>query len=147
MLLSFEDGLVRTDKADAEMAMLFDRHYSRRKVGARQFMPPGETLVLRNAEGTILFGWLRNTIERMDHQEGVNCTVFRNESARQSSDVILEAERLAYERWGAMRLFTYVNPTKVASANPGYCFKKAGWQFVKRSPDGKHLLEKLPRSC
>lgn len=144
MMFPILRGLMDTSKADPEMALLFDRHYSRRKVGARQFMPPGETLVLRDADGTILFGWLRNTIVRMDGQIGINCTVFRNESRRQSSDVILEAEQWAYDRWGELRLFTYVNPKKISSANPGYCFKKAGWQFVKRTRDGKHLLEKLP---
>ena len=27
--------------------------------------------------------------------------------------------------------------------NPGYCFKVAGWQFVKKSSSGLHLLEKM----
>lgn len=26
-------------------------------------------------------------------------------------------------RWGERRMFTYVDPRKLQSANPGYCFK------------------------
>src|SRR5215467_5738959 len=100
MLLPFTSGLVETNRADPECAALIDRHYSRQARGALQFVPPGECLVLRNTEGTVLFVWLRNTIERYDKQVGINCTVFRNESSRLSSEIILEAEQLAVKRWG-----------------------------------------------
>ncbi len=54
MMLPFADVL-RSTKWDQEARALADRHYSRQKVGARQFIPPGETIVLRNPEGTWLF--------------------------------------------------------------------------------------------
>lgn len=38
MLLPFTDALVVTTPFDAECSMLADRHYSRRTVGARQFL-------------------------------------------------------------------------------------------------------------
>lgn len=44
-------------KYDREGAKLADGHYSRRKVGSPQFMPPGETVVLV-APGAV-FGWWR----------------------------------------------------------------------------------------
>ena len=58
MLLPFTEDLVLTSAGDAEMALLADRHYSRRKRGSRQFLYAGRKLVIHNSEGTILFGWL-----------------------------------------------------------------------------------------
>ena len=96
MLLKFTEGLVRTNHFDPEMAALADRHYSRRTVGARQFCYAGRKLVLRNAEATVLFVWMWPFEEmRMDGQKGYSCSIFRNESERRSSEIILEAEALA----------------------------------------------------
>ena len=39
-------------------------------------------------------------------------------------------------------MFTYVDPAKIRNVSPGYCFKVAGWRFVHRTRDGKHLLAK-----
>ncbi len=143
MLIPFHDNLFRTTHFDPECAALADRHYSRRTVGARQFTYSGRKLVLRNSEGTVLFVWMYPDPEmRMDGQVGYNNAIFRNESSRQSSDIILEAERWAVEKWGPNRAYTYIDPEKVRSRNPGYCFKKAGWRYVKLSAGGKHLLEK-----
>jgi hypothetical protein len=59
--------------------------------------------------------------------------VFRNEGAGRSSDLIKTAMDRAWMRWPGERLFTYVNPRKIASRNPGYCFKAAGWKRVGRT--------------
>ena len=142
-MLAFTDGLMITNHFDQECRALADRHYSRRTVGARQFCYSGRKLVLRNAEGTILFVWMYpDPTMRMDGQTGYNNAIFRNESTRRSSDIILEAERFAFEKWGPNRLYTYIDADKVKSANPGYCFKKAGWKFVRRNAEGKHILAK-----
>src|SRR5215472_3883717 len=96
MLLPFFKGLVKTTHFDPEMRALADRHYSRRTIGARQFLNSGRKLVLRDAAGTILFGWLWPFDGmRMDGQTGYNCAIFRNESTRLASDIILEAEEHA----------------------------------------------------
>lgn len=79
---------------------------------------------------------------RMDGMDGYNCAIFRNESARRSSDIILEAERMAVNKWGPNLAYTYVDPRKIESVNPGYCFKCAGWNFLRVSKGGKHLLLK-----
>lgn len=139
-LLHFEDDLIRVGKHDYESCLLADRHYSRQKPGTNQFMPPGRTIVLRNSAGDVVFGWLWQ-LKRDDGQQGFNCSIFRNESARQSSDIILEAETIAVREWGQNRGFTYIDPDEV-SVNPGYCFKRAGWKFVKKISSGLHLLEK-----
>ncbi len=138
MLLPFasDGGLVRVGKFDVESAMLADNHYSRQKIGSPQFMPPGRTMVLRNNDGTIVFGWLHQEIHD-DHQEGFNCSIFRNESRRLSSEVILEAEAIVWKEWGRKRLFSYVDPTALRqpiqkyrkAKTPGKCFFAAGWKL------------------
>jgi len=143
MFLPFTNGLIRTTHFDQECRMLADRHYSRRTVGARQFCSAARKLVLRDAKADVLFVWLWPYDEyRMDGQTGYNCAIFRNESCRLSSDIILEAEVLAFQKWGPNRLYTYVDPRKVRSQNPGYCFQMAGWKKAGFSKDGKVLLVK-----
>jgi hypothetical protein len=143
MLLGFESGLIRTTPFDPEMAMLADRHYSRRTPGARQFCNSGRKLVLRNAEGTILFVWMFPDVTlRFDNQIGFNCAIFRNESNRLSSDIILEAEPFAVAKWGPNRAYTFIDATKIRSVNPGFCYKAAGWKFCGYTKGGKHILEK-----
>jgi len=108
-------------------------------------MPNGSTLVIRNWEGTVVFGWLFQQ-RRMDHQQGYCCSIFRNESPRLSSSIILECEQIAFSVWGPNRVFTYINPSKLKSSNPGFCFKMAGYRIVGRSSE-RHflLLAKEPR--
>jgi hypothetical protein len=92
--LPFNDNLIVTSHYDDEMRQLADRHYSRRTPGARQFCYSGRKLVLRNPLGTVLFVWMYPDAGlRMDGRVGYNCTIFRNESPRRSSEIILEAER------------------------------------------------------
>ena len=154
MRLAFSDALIITTHFDPEMAALADRHYSRRTVGARQFLYSGRKIVIRDALGDVLFGWLYpDETMRMDGQAGYNCAILRNESSRRSSEIILECEAIAIGRWGPNRMYTYVNPAKINSRNPGYCFKCAGWQNVRNaegtirvSKTGQHLLEKLSES-
>lgn len=110
---------------------LYDRHYSARRYAdgrnPAKIVGPGEYLMLVTPDYQALFVW-RKFIS-VDHQEGVNCSIFRNEGNLLSSELILDAERWAWARWPAEhRLYTYVNPCKVASRNPGYCFKCTGWQ-------------------
>jgi hypothetical protein len=140
MLLRFTDGLIRVGKFDVESCWLADRHYSRQKPGTNQFMPPGHTMVLRSSEGDVVFGWLFQE-KRDDGEAGYNCCIFRNESPRLSSEIIIEAERMVVEEWGPNCGFTYIDPDEV-SDNPGYCFKMAGWEFARKTRSGLHLLRK-----
>lgn len=145
MLLPFSDSLIISHKYDPELARLADRHYSRQKVGTPQFMPPGKTLVIRDHLGLIVFGWLWQRPEyRDDRQVGFCCSIFRNESSILSSTIIVRCVEMVIARWGVNRCFTYIDPSRIVSANPGYCFKVAGWRFVRRCSDGKHLLERTP---
>ncbi len=124
---------------------LADRHYSRKHPGSKSgFVGPGEKIVLLSDDGKALFVWLYGKPElREDGIDGINCTIFRNESNVLSSQLILEAERFATERWPGKKLFTYVSKSKVKSHNPGWCFMKAGWKVVGENKSGKlRILEK-----
>lgn len=47
--------------------------------------------------------------------------------------------------WPGERLYIYVWPAKIKSANPGYYFKKSGWRYIGTNKDGRlHLLERFP---
>lgn len=140
----------RGHKADPIGCRLADGHYSRRKVGSPQFMPPGDTLVLVTLDGSAVFGWWRphpsSGIRAMNGFDGWTCSIFRNTGPHLASELVLEAERwLVAEKGdcGPSGLLTYVWDRKVKSSNPGYCFKIAG--YVKhpvkpKSADGKKTL-------
>jgi len=123
---------------------IFLRHYSARhyKDGRRRklFAGPGEKLVLLSKNSDALLVW-RKFIDGSG-QKGVSCSVFRNESPVKSSLLILEAEKLAWKKWPGQRLYTYVNPKKVLSANPGYCFLMAGWIKCGFTKGGLLIFEK-----
>lgn len=141
----------RTTKFDKRGARLADRHYSRRKVGSPQFMPPGQTIVLVGQRERAVFGWWRpdpsSGIRAMNGLDGWTCTIFRNEGEMLSSELILDAELAVAEAGhgcGPDGFITYVFDRKVRSANPGCCFKKAGWKITGRSADGKKTLLQKP---
>jgi hypothetical protein len=94
------------------------------------------------ADSTALFVWLYQAY-RVNEQDGIECAVYRNEGEELSSELILEAELIAWNRWPGARLFTYVDPGAVESANPGFCFKAAGWSCCGETGRGLHVLEKL----
>ena len=131
---------------DARALGLYRRHYShkryRSRLRLRQFVGPGERIVLLTPTGDALFVW-RRFID-YSGQQGVNCSIFRNESSRLSSDLILSAEPFAEAWWPGERLYTYVNPRRIASTNPGYCFKVAGWKLCGKTKSGLLILEKHP---
>jgi hypothetical protein len=127
---------------------IYGRHYSARRYRdgrvRKQFTTPGDNLVLVSPDGSALFVWYRALVPRRDGQQGVNCSVFRNEGSGRSSDLIREAMAIAWQRWPGARLFTYVDPRRIRSTNPGWCFLCAGWRHCGRSKTGKVLLEVLP---
>lgn len=132
---------------DDDAREIFRRHYSYRPYAdgrdPKQFCGPGEKMVLLNENGTALFVW--RLFRSADGQEGINCAVFRNEDASAlSSALILEAEIAAWTRWPPQRLFTYVNPRKIKSRNPGFCFLAAGWQRAGETKWNRLLILEKP---
>ena len=119
-----------------------DRHYSRKHPGSTKgFVGPGEKIVLISEDNRALFVWLYARAEmRGDGIDGAYCSIFRNEGPILSSELIREAERFAREKWPDKQLFTYVNPKKIKSSKPGYCFIKADWKLTGKNKSGKLLL-------
>lgn len=141
----FSDELIWVSVKDGNAVALeiFKRHYSRYlyKDGRKPklFVGPGEKMVLLSKCNKALFVW-RKFISS-DGQQGVNCSVFRNENKTLlSSYLINQAEILARLRWPGERLYTYVNPRKVLSSNPGYCFKMNGWKLCGLTKKRKLLI-------
>jgi hypothetical protein len=141
---------------DPYMRAVFDRHYSRRRYrdgrSPAKFVGPGEYMALISRDGDAIFVWRKFiddavNAETGERQTGVNCAVFRNESSIRSSDMIREAESLALARWPGSRLYTYVNAQRIKSANPGFCFKMAGWRRCGVTMGGLIILEKLRADC
>lgn len=123
---------------------LYERHYSCYQYAdgrdRKLLLGPGEKMVLMTEKQDALFAWRK--FKDDSGQSGINCAVFRNESNILSSALILEAERIAALRWPGERMYTYVNPEKVRSKNPGCCFKKAGWRQCGKTKGGLLIFEK-----
>lgn len=108
------------------------------------FCGPGQKMVLLTPCERALFVWRKFKDDCIPKQIGVNCAVFRNEGAGQSSDLIVSADQLAWDRWPGERLYTYVDAKSVKSRNPGYCFIAAGWTPCGYTKGGLRILEILP---
>lgn len=138
---------------DDRARALYLRHYSARHYqDGRQrspfFVGPGEKLVLLTITCDALFVWRHSLILGKDGQEGVSCSIFRNEGPILSSALIQEADEWAWERWPGLRHYTYVADGKIRSMNPGCCFRKAGWNVCGRNATGKlTILEAAPLFC
>lgn len=144
-------GWVRVLDGNDSAREIFERHYSRYRYAdgrkPKLFVGPGEKMVLLRANADGIFAW-RKFINDAG-EDGVNCAIFRNESPDEvASELILEAEGHARERWPAERFYTYVDPREVKPTMVrgypvwGFCFYKAGWKFSSVTKDGKHVLEK-----
>jgi hypothetical protein len=131
---------------DPRALAIMRRHYSWRNYRdgrlRRLFVGPGEKMVLLTPGSDAVFVWRKFISD--SGQQGVNCAAFRNEGDVLSSDLVRQACELAWQRWPGQRLYTYVNPRKVKSSNPGCCFLKAGWRKCGASKGGLVILEKLP---
>jgi len=103
-------------------------------------------MVLMTPDCLALFVWRKAKRPDRAGQQGVYCSVFRNEGGALSSELIREAEQLAWRRWPRERLYTYINPQEIESVNPGYCFKVAGWETCGETQGGLVILEKFAPS-
>jgi len=148
----------RTTRADPRAAALADRHYSRKTVGAAQFTPPGRCIVLLTSDAQALWvsSWPYAQYVKHAWAGAWLCTLFRNEpgSGYLSSELIAQAVAATRFIWGDppdRGMITFVDANKICSLNPGYCFKRAGWQQVGYTQSGLHVLqlgpETMPPPC
>lgn len=133
-----------TKDGDLDCLELYERHYSARQYKdgrtRKLFVGPGEKVVLRTLAGDAVFAW-RKFIDDSG-QTGINCAVFRNESAHKSSDLIRQADAIADCLWPHSRHYTFVRAEAVRSSNPGYCFLAAGWQKCGMTRSNLLVLER-----
>jgi hypothetical protein len=120
-------------RSDPAARALADRHYSRKRPGAPWIGPPGRVLVLVTPceQAVWLTHWPRPELA-LDGLDAWRCSLFRNEAPAElrSSTLSRAAMTLTAHMWRqrpADGWVTWVEPAKVASPNPGYCFKQAGW--------------------
>lgn len=144
-------GWIETIDGDESGRTIFDRHYSRYRYKdgrkPKLYVGPGFKCVLLHATGLALFVWRK--FRSLDHQEGVNCAIFRNEGAGLSSALILDAQAIADGRWPGERHYTYVCPRSLRNASekgarPGACFEIAGWRFCGWTGSLLMIFESLP---
>ena len=134
-----------TKDGDKDCLELYERHYSAYQYAdgrkRKLFAGPGEKIVLRTEAGDAMFVW-RRFIDGSG-ECGINCAVFRNESAYRSSDLIRQADAIADKIWSCRRHYTYVSAERIESDNPGFCFLKAGWRRLRRrTGSGLRILER-----
>lgn len=144
----------------------FGPHYSRRTPGSRTFTGVGREVVLVHASGCAVWacvyqrtpsargtGGSRGRVGEPDRAPRYiwRNMLFRNLGAGLSSELIRSATAETYrawvERYGSLpaeRLRTEIGMREVRSANPGYCYKVAGWT-VDRVVRGKLYLWAPPR--
>lgn len=140
---------ILTKDGDDTARAIFDNHYSRQHYADGRkpllFVGPGEKMVLLTPDALALFVW-RKFIS-MNQQQGVCCAVFRNEGTHLSSDLIREADAIAWVRWPRERLYTYVDPIKTRhKRDPGRCFRKAGWRVCGETKGGLLVLDIRPEA-
>ena len=133
-----------TKDGDRKAYELYRRHYSSKKnkrPRIRQFVGPGESIVLRTWDGNALWVW-RKFIDDSG-QQGINCAVFRNESAHQSSELIRQADAIADFVWPGERHYSFVDASELpATSNHGFCFLCAGWRRCGTTKGGLLILER-----
>jgi hypothetical protein len=117
-------------RSDPIVNGLADRHYTRRVIGNGRVGPPARVLVLRALDDRA--GWVTAYSSCADDGlDAWRCTLFRNEGAGRSSELIRQAMTLTEQVWRsgppADGWVTYVDRAQVRSSNPGWCFQCAGW--------------------
>lgn len=127
----------------------FGVHYSRRSPGSKTFTGIGQEVVLLHSSGRAVWACVRQKTPAVRGsgasrgREGTTDTkarfiwrnmVFRNLYAGVASDLIREATERTYEEWvkryGRLpeeRLRTEIGIKEVKSADPGRCYRLAGW--------------------
>jgi hypothetical protein len=146
---------IESHKGHRRLIEFADRHYTRQTPGSNQACRPGHNLVLLLSDGSA--GWVvwrpNPEVGRKDELEAWECTIFRNEGSRLSSDLILEAVALVHVRWGwppRDGLITAVGIQETAArrsarARPGQCFRAAGWvEFVHPYPNANQVWLRAP---
>lgn len=140
-------------------------HYSRRTPGSRTFTGVGQEIVLVTNDGNAVWAVVR---QRTPSARGSGSSrgrvgqsdvrpsyvwrnmLFRNLGQDRSSDLIRSAVADTYAEWArrygslpSETLRTEIDPKRIRSTNPGYCYLKAGFRN-RRMVRGKVFLDAPP---
>ena len=132
---------------DARALPMADRHYNRQKVGSPQFVPPGRCKVLHCERALWVTSWPFAEYVRHRWAGAWVNSLFRNEGAGLSSELIREA--VAATRWywpvPPLGMVTFVDASKVRKKrDPGRCYVRAGFRFVGFTEGGLHAFRLAP---
>lgn len=138
-------------RADPAALVLADRHYNRQKVGSPQFVPPGRCLVLLSECKRALWVTSWPFAQYTKHAWAgawVN-SLFRNEGAGLSSELILEAVAATRDVWPdvpSLGIVTFVDASKTRQKrDPGRCYRKAGFRHCGFTKGGLWAFQMLPQ--
>lgn len=154
----------RSWRADPRGRELADRHYNRRAIGAVDFVPPGQCVVLLTPRADALWvtSWQLPQYTTHAWPGAWNNSTFRNESTLQASALILEAiaaTRYVFGDPPAAGLVSFVDPCEVPAVRRrrhrcavgclekvviGYCFEMAGFTHVGFTKDRSLWVWHLP---
>jgi len=136
-----------SNRFDKRALPLADRHYNRRKVGSPQFVPPGRCVVLITKDEKALWVTSWPFAQYVKHAWGgawVN-SLFRNEGAGLSSELILEALAATRSIWPevpTLGCITFVDAGKTKpKGHPGYCYRQAGFTHVGFTKGGLYAMQ------
>jgi|APHM01.1.fsa_nt_gi hypothetical protein len=126
-------------RADDRALPLADRHYSRQCPGSDQFVKPGRCLVLWQPEALWVTFWPFAEHVKHEWAGAWECSLFRNEGAGLSSDLIRQAVSATRWKYGdppADGMITFIDQSEVQSEHPGYCYKCAGFESAGHTKGG-----------
>jgi hypothetical protein len=137
---------------DPPAVAIADRHYSRQRIGSPQFVAPGRCVVLLAGTADAPALWVSSwPFAEYTHHAWPGawiCSLFRNEGAGLSSELILEAIAATRSLWGTpppRGMVTFVNRDKVRpKRDPGRCYLRAGFRPVGETGSGLLALQLEP---
>lgn len=141
---------IMSSRADPDVLPLADRHYNRQSVGSPQFVPPGRCVVFKTRDFNAVWTTSWPFAEFVKHAWAgawMN-SLFRNEGAGLSSELIREAVAATQDIWPAappLGMVSFVDASKVRhKRDPGRCYRRAGFRHVGFTQGGLHVFQMLP---
>lgn len=137
-------------RADPVARVVADRHYNRQSIGAENFTPPGRCVVFRTVCDRAVWATSWPYAQYVMHRWAgawVN-SLFRNEGAGLSSELIREAVAATISKWPSppeLGMVSFVDASKVRhKRDPGRCYIKAGFRYVGKTKGGLLAFQMLP---
>jgi hypothetical protein len=136
-----------SNRCDPRGKRIADRHYSRQTPESEQFVKPGRCLVLWQQDALWVTSWPYSEHVKHAWAGAWECSLFRNEGAGLSSDLITEAVAATRWKYGIPPdegFVTFVDSSEVRDGEPGYCFRCAGWERDGYTEGGLHVWHLPP---